>query len=243
MMQKIVLKNYEELSEYTADVIVKAIEENPRLVLCMASGSSPALACELLTKKLKEKKVDYSKLTFIGLDEWAALSPTNAGSCHYFFQTKIFQPLDLSPSQCHLFDAQADLTRECEKMDKLIADKGGIDLMAVGIGMNGHIGFNEPGASFQSLSHVTSLAEITKSVGQQKYFSSPVTLEQGITIGLGHLMNAKKVILMANGNKKAAVIQQAMECPPAENFPASIMQQHPNGFIVLDQEAAHLLKK
>jgi len=242
-MEKIVLKNYEELSEYTADVIVKAIEENPRLTLCMASGNSPALACELLAKKLKEKKTDYSKLTFIGLDEWVALPPTNTGSCHYFFRTKIFQPLDLSPSQYHLFDAQGDLKRECEKMDKLIADKGGVDLMAVGIGMNGHIGFNEPGASFQGLSHVARLDEITKSIGQQKYFSSPVTLDQGITLGLGHLMNAKKVILMANGSKKAAVIRQAMECPPAESFPASIMQQHPNGFIVIDQEAAHLLTK
>lgn len=242
-MQTVVLKNYEAISEYTADVIVKAVKENPRLVLSMASGSSPALACELMVKKLKEEKVDYSQLTFIGLDEWACLSPANIGSCHYFFQTKIFQPLDLSPAQYHLFDAQADLAQECEKMDKLIAAKGGIDLMVVGIGMNGHIGFNEPGTSFQSLCHVAALEEITKSIGQQKYFNSPVALDRGITIGLGHLMNSRKVILMANGNKKAEVIQQAVEGALTENFPAGIMQQHPNGFMVIDEEAAHLLKK
>lgn len=242
-MQKVILKNYEAVSEYTADVIVKAIEENPRLVLVMASGNSPALACDRMVEKLKEKKTDYSRLTFIGLDEWACLPPSYKGSCHYFFQTKIFQPLDLSPSQYHLFDAQADLTEECKKMDLLIADKGGIDLMIVGIGMNGHIGFNEPGTSFQSQCHVSELAEITKSTGQQQYFNSPVALDRGITIGLGHLMKTKKVILMANGNKKAAVIQQAGEGALTEDFPASLMQQHPNGFMVIDEEAAHLLKK
>lgn len=242
-MQTLSFKNYEELSGYMADFITDSIKNKPNLVLCMASGSTPALTCDLLVQKLEAGKVDYSKLTFLGLDEWVGLPPTNTGSCHYFFHKKIFEPLQLASSQYFLFNALADdLKSECSKMDKVIAEKGGIDIMIVGIGMNGHIGFNEPGTSFTSLSHVAELDEITKSVGQ-KYFDGPVELGKGITIGFGHLMNTKKVFLMANGSKKAEVIKKAIEGPVTENFPASILQEHANGCILIDEEAASLLSK
>lgn len=241
-MQVLTFKNYEDLSANTAGFIADAIADNPALVLCMASGSTPALTCDLLVKKLKHDNIDHSKISFIGLDEWAGLAPTNTGSCHYFFKTKLFEPLKLKSSQYYLFNAQvANLQKECRAMDELITDKGGIDLMLVGIGMNGHIGFNEPGTSFTSLSHVAELEEITKSVGQKKYFNEPVELDKGITIGLGHLMNAKKVFLIANGSKKAEVIKKTIEGPVTESFPASIMQQHNNGFVLIDKEAASLL--
>jgi len=242
-MQTLSFKNYEVLSDYMADIIANSIKNEPNLVLCMASGSTPALTCDLLVQKLKEGQVDYSKFTFLGLDEWVGLPPTNTGSCHYFFHKKIFEPLQLSPSQYFLFNALAeDLKDECSKMDKMISDKGGIDIMIVGIGMNGHIGFNEPGTSFTLLSHVAELDEITKSVGQ-KYFDGPVALGEGITIGLGHLMNTKKVFLMANGSKKAEVIKKTIEGPVTKSFPASIMQKHPDGCILIDEEAGSLLKK
>jgi glucosamine-6-phosphate isomerase len=241
-MQILRFKNYEELSDYVAGFIADSIKNKPNLVLCMASGSTPALTCDLLVRKLKDGQVEYSKFTFLGLDEWVGLPPINTGSCHYFFHKKIFEPLQLSSSQFFLFNALADdLKSESSKMDKVIADKGGIDIMVVGIGMNGHIGFNEPGTSFTSLSHVAELDEITKSVGR-KYFDGPVELGKGITIGFGHLMNTKKVFLIANGKKKAEVIKKTIEGPVTENFPASIMQQHANGFILIDEGAGSLLK-
>ena len=135
-----------------------------------------------------------------------------------------------------------DLKKECEKMDKFINEKNGIDLMLVGIGMNGHIGFNEPGASFSNLSHVIELDEITKSVGQ-KYFNEKIELGKGMTLGFKHLLNAKKVFLMANGSKKAEVIKKTVEGPVTENFPASIMRRHENGFVLIDDQAASLLSK
>ena len=235
-------KNYEELSGYAADFIVDSIKNKPTLVLCMASGSTPALTCDLLVQKLKEEQVDSSKFTFLGLDEWVGLPPTNTGSCHFFFHKRIFEPLQLSSSQYFLFNALAnDLESECAKMDKVIADKGGIDIMIVGIGMNGHIGFNEPGTSFTALSHVAELDETTKSVGQ-KYFDGPVELAKGITIGFGHLMNTKKVFLMANSSHKAEVIKKTIEGPVTENFPASIMQKNNDGYILIDEAAGSLLK-
>ena len=236
-------KNYQELSDFAATDIANSIKSKPSLVLCLASGDTPKLTVELLVKKLKEEKIDYSKITFIGLDEWVGLPPTNTGSCHYFFQNKLIEPLQLKPSQYFLFNALADdLENECVKMDRFINDRNGIDVMLVGIGMNGHIGFNEPGAAFNNLSHVIELDEITKAVGQ-KYFNEQVELGKGITLGFKHLLNAKKVFLMANGSKKAEVIKKAVEGTVTESFPASIMQQHENGFILIDDEAASLLSK
>lgn len=234
--------NYQELSAYAANEIANAIKEKPALALCMASGHTPALTAELLAKKLLDEKIDYSQITFLGLDEWVGLPKENEGSCHYFFKTKIFEPLQLQPSQYFLFDAMsADLEKECKKMDAIIADKGGIDIMLVGIGMNGHIGFNEPGTPFNIQCHVIELDDTTKTVGQ-KYFKEKTELHKGITIGLGHLMNAKKVFLKADGKRKAEVIQKTVEGELSEGFPASIMQQHTNGFVIVDEEAASLLK-
>lgn len=240
-MKTIRFRNYEELSAYTANEIATAIKQKPTLSLCMASGHTPALTAELLAKQLLAEAIDYSQITFLGLDEWVGMPPANEGSCHYFFKTKLFEPLQLEPSQYFLFDALAgNLEAECKKMDAVIAERGGIDMMLVGIGMNGHIGFNEPGTLFDKLCHVAELDDTTKTVGQ-KYFKENTVLQRGITIGLGHLLNAKKVFLQANGKRKAAVIQKTVEGEITESFPASIMQQHSNGFVLFDEEAASLL--
>lgn len=242
-MKVLSFKNYQLLSDFAANEIAVSIKNNPSLVLCLASGDTPKLTVELLVQKLTDEKIDHSSITFIGLDEWVNLPPTNTGSCHYFFKNKLIDPLQLKPSQYFLFNALAtDLQNECLKMDQFIKERNGIDIMLVGIGMNGHIGFNEPGSSFDNLSHVINLDEITKSVGK-KYFTEQVQLTKGITLGFRHLLNTKKVFLMANGLKKAEVIKKTVEGPVVEDFPASIMQNHGNGFVIIDEEAASLLSK
>ena len=241
-MELKVYKNYKDLSHAVADEVVELLKENPEAVICLASGDSPRLTCQLLVQQLKAEHVDTTRFTFIGLDEWVGIPPSNEGSCHYFFQHEIFKPMNLSMHQTHLFDATSrDLAEECEKMDAFIAQKKGIDLMIVGIGMNGHIGFNEPGVSFDNYSHVIDLDEMTLTVGQ-KYFKTAVPLQKGITLGLKHLLESKKAILMANGDKKASVIKKAAELDVTNNFPASIMQTHTNGAIMIDEEAASLLQ-
>lgn len=240
-MQLKIYKDYQSLSEAAANEIVSLIKHKPAAVLCLASGDTPRLTCKLFATKAKQENLDLSQITFIGLDEWVNIPPDNEGSCHYFFQHEIFEPLQFSPGQVHLFDAlSTDLNNECRKMDGLIFDKGGIDLMIVGIGMNGHIGFNEPGVSFDNYSHVAELDNTTTSVGQ-KYFKAAMTLQQGITLGLKHLQEAKKVLLIANAAKKAEVIQKTVEGDVTPSFPASIMQQHNNGYVMADEEAAGLL--
>ncbi len=237
-MQLKIFKDYNHLSEGVANEIIELVNNKPEAVVCMASGDTPRQACKLLAEKAKSQNTDLTRMTFLGLDEWVGISPENEGSCTYFFQTLIFNTLNLSPEQTHLFDPlSTNYETECQNMDNIIFEKGGIDLMIVGIGINGHIGFNEPGVSFDNYSHVILLDDTTITVGQ-KYFKTPVALQKGITIGLKHLLESRKVLLIANGTKKAHVINKTVNGEITNDFPASIMQLHPNGFIMMDEEAA-----
>ena len=240
-MQLKIYKDYQSLSDAAANEIIELVKKKPGAVVCMASGDTPRLTCKLFVEKAKTEKVDLAQMTFIGLDEWVGIPSEKDGSCHYFFKTEIFKPLHLSTKQMRLFNAMSvSLEEECRKMDKIIFENGGIDLMIVGIGMNGHIGFNEPGVSFNNYAHVIDLDETTITVGQ-KYFKTPVVIQKGITLGLKHLQESKKVLLLANGTKKADVIKKTVEEEVTNLFPASIMQMHSNGFVMIDEEAAGLL--
>jgi galactosamine-6-phosphate isomerase len=243
-MKLTVFPDYSTLSEEAAEVMIRLLKEKPDAVICMASGSSPKGCCEFFVQKVKASGLNISQFFFAGLDEWVGLTPGMPGSCYYDFVTRLFEPLAIPASQYHVFNSLAEnMEHECAQMDQILQAKGGIDLMIVGIGMNGHIGFNEPGVDFNLLSHVIDLDETTISVGQNKYFTEPVELKKGITLGLGHLMRAKKVLMLANGAGKAPVIKKAAEGEITNSFPASIMQQHANGFIWVDKEAASLLAK
>lgn len=242
-MQLNIYKDYAALSSQAADEIIGLLKSKPDAVLCLAAGDTPRLTYSLLAKKATQQNVEFSRCTFIGLDEWVGIPPQNEGSCHFFLQNQLFGPLHISPAQIHLFDALSeDLDKECETMDKIIAEKGGIDLMLVGVGMNGHIGFNEPRVSFENYSHVTELDETTQSVGQ-KYFTQSTALKKGITLGLKHLIEARRVLLIANGIKKAEVMRKAMNEEININMPASIIRGHEQGIVMIDEEAASLLAK
>jgi galactosamine-6-phosphate isomerase len=242
-MQLNIYPDYHALSLDAAAEIIDLVTNKPGAVLCLASGDTPRLMCKLLTERAIKEKVDFSRCTFIGLDEWVGIPPESEGSCHFFFQTLLFNPLHISPAQIHLFNGLSkDPEQECATMDKTIFEKGGIDLIIVGVGMNGHIGFNEPGTSFDNYSHIAALDETTITVGQ-KYFTQKVALKQGITLGLKHLIESKKAIVLANGIKKAAIIKKVLEENISNENPASIIRMHPQGVMMIDEEAAFLLKK
>lgn len=242
-MQLTIFKDYNALSQQAAEEIIALVKRKPDATLCLASGSTPLLTCEWLVQKAKAENTDLSLCTFIGLDEWIGIPPENEGSCAYFFQNQVFKHLNFSPARIHLFNALSDNPeQECKKIDNIIFENGGIDLMLVGVGMNGHIGFNEPGVSFELYAHVAELDETTTSVGQ-KYFKEATELHQGITLGLKHLLESKKVLMLANGRKKAAIIQKALEGEITSNLPASIIRRHPNSVVMIDEEAAAMLKR
>jgi glucosamine-6-phosphate isomerase len=238
-----IFQDYESLSLHTAKQILSEVTNNRSAVLCLAAGDTPRLAYTQLASLAREARIDFSACTFIGLDEWVGIPPENEGSCHYFLRHHLFDPLVVKPSQIHLFDAMAeDVALECTKMDRIIKDKGGIDLMLVGVGMNGHIGFNEPGVAHKLYSHVIPLDATTQAVGQ-KYFKTPTTIRSGITLGLRHFLESRKAILMASGTKKSEVIRRALEEPVTIDMPAGVVREHSNSAVMLDKDAAILLKK
>lgn len=237
-MQIFTYPDYESLSVYAAGKIVSFIKQKPHAVLCVGSGDTPMGTYRQLVRHHREGSVDVSRCTFIGLDEWVGMDASDEGSCQYSLHRELFVPLNIAPENIHQFNAKAtDLQAECRRMDEVIAHQGGLDLMIVGVGMNGHIALNEPNTPFDLYSHVVDLDEVTVQVGQ-KYFSRQTSLTQGITLGLRHLTESREVMLIANGKRKASVVKQALQGTVTEQFPASIIQRHANAWILLDEAAA-----
>ena len=230
------------MSEAAATMIIDCVKAKPNAMLCFATGDTPKLTYQLLSEMARRDQVDFSKSFFVGLDEWLGIRPDIPGSCQYFLDKYLFEPLEIHSSQVHLFDSMTtNEDQECEKMNKLIAGKGPIDFMLVGIGMNGHIGFNEPGTDIHSTAHVAILDETTRTVGK-KYFKEEVTINKGITLGMKQVLQAGALLLMANGKKKAAVIRRAVKNEITVHFPASLIRKHQNGLLMMDVEAASELE-
>ncbi|QJW88608.1 glucosamine-6-phosphate deaminase [Spirosoma taeanense] len=233
--------DHDTLSQHTAEHIAALINQKPEAILCLASGDTPIETYRRFVTLVQAGQVDVSRCQFVGLDEWVGFGPDDFGSCSYYVFRDLFTPLNLRPDQIAVFDAKAtDLEAECRRIDALIDARGGLDLLLVGIGMNGHIALNEPGTPFTNGCHVVELAESTKSVGQ-KYFTEATTLDQGITLGLRHLTQAREVILLVSGEKKAPVLRDALTGPVTEQLPASIVQTQPNARVWADEAAGRLL--
>ena len=236
-----VFDDHTDLSFQAARIICDQIKAKPDSVICFASGETPLSAYSLFTTLMMAEQIDYQYFTLIGLDEWVGVPPENHGSCAWFLRTNVINPLNLRPGQYRLFNGMAsDLPGECTAMDDFISERGGLDLIVVGIGMNGHIGFNEPGVSPELHSHVIGLDDITRTVGQ-KYFREETQLTKGITLGIRHLREAKTAMLLASGERKALIMKATLEGEISMEVPATIMREHPNGLVLIDQKAASLL--
>jgi glucosamine-6-phosphate isomerase len=241
-MKVIIEKDYEGMSRVTAERIVDVINKKPDALLCLAAGDTPRLAYSMIGAIAAAKGTGLGKCKFVSLDEWLGIPPENEGSCQFFLRSVVFRPLKIEEDRVRLFNAMDnDTEEECRKMDQFISENGGLDLIVVGIGRNGHIGFNEPGTPFEKYSHVVALDEVTTAVGQ-KYFSEKTTLTKGITLGLQHLLDAKEAILIANGEKKAGVIKKSLEEDISVTMPASAIRKHGNSLVILDQKAASTLR-
>jgi glucosamine-6-phosphate isomerase len=207
----------------------------------MASGNTPICTFNEVVKMANLQNVSFKGVTFIGLDEWVGIPPENEGSCSFFLHRYLFNPLNIAASQIRLFDSLAnDLSRECENMNEFISAKGGIDLILVGVGMNGHVGFNEPGTSENLWAHVVNLDSSTITVGQ-KYFNQETFLSKGITMGLKNFLEARKALLMASGKNKADIVKSMLERGISIEAPASFIRKHENGIVLLDDDASSLL--
>lgn len=238
MMMTQVYKDYKELSLQTARQIAQLIAEKPEALLCFPSGETSVGTFEELAAMQRERRIDFSRCRFVGLDEWMGLGAMKKENCLHFMRKHLFDSIGVEPANLCFFDGEArDLKKECAAADAFIARRGAIDLMLLGIGMNGHLGMNEPGTPFDTYSHTVELDEVTKTVAQ-KYFSAPVRLSQGVTLGLRHVMESRTVILQASGQKKSSIIRRLIETEATPALPASIIKEHPNAYLLMDAEAS-----
>jgi glucosamine-6-phosphate isomerase len=237
-VKQIIYENYFELSVKTAEQIAAIISEKPDALLCFPAGETPVGTFNHLIKLYKTGNISFNKCKIVGLDEWANIGERRNENCLSFLKKQLFDHIDCTEENFCFFNGESsDLVRECNKTDDFIKKYGPIDVILLGVGMNGHLGLNEPGTSFDLYSHIVNLDEVTKNVGQ-KYFSGKVKLTSGISLGMKHIMEAKTVILQLNGHKKAKIVRDLIESKLSTAFPASIVNSHSNAFLLIDREAS-----
>ena len=242
-MELFIYDTYEKMSAEAAKKVMQIISLKRKTVLSPASGDSPTGLYSELVSIIKKNKTDISDLWFIGLDEWLGMNGEDEGSCRFYLDQQLFNPLQIDKNKISFFDGKAPFPREeCRKIDDFILGLNGIDLAIVGLGMNGHVGMNEPGVSPALHSHVAEIDPVTQQVGQ-KYFKEKKEISGGLTLGIANLMEAKNVMLVVNGSKKALILKQVLEEDISEKLPASFLRNHPNFNVYADAEAASLLKK
>jgi glucosamine-6-phosphate isomerase len=241
LMKINIAADYETLSKTAAEDLISMVGHKDNPLLCVASGDSPAGLYRAIVKKVTAQEVSVRTWSFLGLDEWIGLNGADEGSCRFHLDRQFFKPLKISPDKILFVDGRAeDRLQECEMVERFIQKQGGIDVAVVGLGMNGHIGMNEPGTPVSQRTHISRLDPLTVQVGQ-KYFQKAQPLSEGITLGLGTLMEAKYVVLLVNGGKKASIVKQVLEGPITENIPGSLFRDHPGFLVYLDKEAASML--
>jgi glucosamine-6-phosphate isomerase len=241
-MKVIVCSSYADMSLQAAEDLIGCMGSRKNPLLCAASGDSPSGLYKNLVAKLGRKELKISDWSFLGLDEWVGLNGSDEGSCRYHLNRELFFPLHVPEDDLFFFDGRKkDLNLECRQAESFILRHGGIDATILGLGLNGHVGMNEPGTPVSSRTHVTALDPITTQTGQ-KYFTEARSLSEGITLGLGTILDSRNIFLLVSGTKKASIVKTVLEGDISEKVPASLLRRHPGLRIYLDNEAAGLLK-
>lgn len=234
--------SYEAMSKEAATIVADRIRRKPNLVLGLATGSTPLGLYKELIRMHKEEGLSFAKVTTFNLDEYVGLPRTHDQSYYYFMWENLFKHIDIDPRYIHVPDGMAsDVEAHCEWYDNEIKKWGGIDLQILGIGANGHIAFNEPGSSLGSRTRIKTLTEQTIKDNARFFKSMDEVPRLAITMGIGTIMEAKEVILLANKASKADAIKAAVEGPITHMVPASIIQMHRKAYVIIDKEAASKL--
>jgi glucosamine-6-phosphate deaminase len=239
----VILKDdYEAMSKEAALIVVDRLRKKPNLVLGFATGSTPLGLYRELIRMHVHEGLDFSKVTTYNLDEYVGLSPRHDQSYQYFMRKNLFSHLNIPEQNIHLPDGLADdIDGFCDWYEDQIEKAGGIDLQILGIGPNGHIAFNEPGSSLGSRTRVKTLTENTLRANARFFKSVNEVPKYAITMGVGTIMDAKELLLLASGAGKADAIKAAVEGPLTAQCPASIIQLHRKTFVMVDHEAASKL--
>ena len=241
-MKVYVGKDYAEMSRLAANVISAQVTMKPECTLGLATGSTPIGMYEVLAKRCAEGDLDFSAVKSINLDEYVGLSPEHDQSYRYFMNTNLFDHINIDKANTNVPNGlAADPDAECARYDALIEALGPIDVQVLGMGHNGHIGFNEPCDVFELGTHKVDLAESTIEANARFFASANEVPRQALTMGIKAIMQAKKVLVVVSGKGKAEIVKKAFTGPVTPQVPASILQMHPNVILVGDEEALSLL--
>lgn len=237
-----VFDTYEQLSEAAASFIAERMKANPNIILGLATGSSPVGMYDALTAKYEAGEIDFSAVRSFNLDEYYPLPPENDQSYRYFMNENLFDRVNIDKANTRVPNGMAkDVEAECADYDVAVAAAGGTDVQVLGIGGNGHIGFNEPAEAFTAGTHKVTLTENTIKANARFFASEADVPRYAVTMGMGCIMSAKSIVLVANGKAKAQAIADMLTGDVDPLCPASILQLHPEVHVFIDKEAASLL--
>ncbi len=242
-MRVFIVKDYEELSVQAAQIVAGQIYVKPNSVLGLATGSTPLFMYHHLIRIYKEYGLDFSEVTTFNLDEYVGLPEADKNSYHYYMDDNFFRHVNLDQKKIHLPDGMAaSVDAECLAYEKAIQDCGGIDLQVLGIGQNGHIGFNEPDEKFEAYTHEVKLKQDTIEANARFFADISEVPTRAISMGIKTIMQAKKVVLLANGSNKAEAVYRAVCEGITPEIPASILQLHQDVIVIIEEGAAQYLK-
>ncbi|MGG3855824.1 glucosamine-6-phosphate deaminase [Caldifermentibacillus hisashii] len=234
-MKIINVGNYQELSERAAKIVIETVQKKPNAVLGLATGSTPiGLYNELIDDHAKNG-TSYRKICTFNLDEYVGLEGSHPQSYLYFMRQHLFNHIDILSENTFIPNGKAeDMMKECERYEELIKEKGGIDLQILGIGQNGHIGFNEPGTSFSSRTHIIQLTESTRQANSRFFSSMDEVPTHAVTVGIQTIMESRKILLLISGQAKMEAFKRLLSDEIDECFPASVLKLHNDATVITD---------
>jgi glucosamine-6-phosphate deaminase len=242
-MKILVVKNYDEMSKVAAKELAEVISKKPESILGLATGGTPVGMYKELIDMHKNEELDFSKVTTVNLDEYVGLSGEHDQSYRYFMDSNLFNHVNIRKEYTYVPNGLAeDMHQECVNYDKRIEELGGIDVQVLGIGSNGHIGFNEPSDTLSLGTHVTDLAESTIEANSRYFASKEEVPTKALTMGLGAIMKAKKILLMVSGESKVEIMDKVVNGKITTQVPASFLQMHKDVVLIIDEDAAKKIK-
>jgi len=237
-MKIIRAKDYNDMSRKAANMISAQVIMKPNCVLGLATGSTPIGTYAQLVEWYQKGDLDLSEVTSVNLDEYKGLARDNEQSYYYFMNDKLFSKVNIKPENTFLPDGmEPDSDKACSDYDKVIAKVGGVDLQLLGLGHNGHIGFNEPGMTFEAGTHCVDLTETTIKANQRFFASMEEVPKQAYTMGIKTIMQARKILVVVSGEDKAAIVKKAFFGPITPLVQASVLQLHDDVTVIADEAA------
>lgn len=231
-------KDYKDMSRKAANIISAQVIMKPNCVLGLATGSTPIGTYDQLVEWYNKGDLDFSEVTTVNLDEYKGLPRTNDQSYYYFMHQHLFDRVNIDPERTNVPNGmEPDAEKECGRYEELIRSLGGVDLQLLGLGHNGHIGFNEPGEAFEKETHCVDLTESTIEANKRFFASADDVPKQAYTMGIKTIMQAKKILIVVNGENKADIVERAFFGPVTPEVPASILQMHNDVTLVGDEAA------